>query len=748
MTCGLLLVAGVSCQGSPRAAAPAIVPATAAWLPSSTSFPPLWLARPRIENTPLGVALPRPHRLWKKGGNRASPELKGAVFHVGSSDFRVTAAGVERRDRNSSRVIQLLPLAPVLQPFVGEAGGDTISDRGRTVMLLPSNVLVSWSTPLEPPLVLDAPIGMNRVVALRDDTLFLANEREDAIGAYDLANLDPPLASLSPDAAADVLREENASEDPDACDRLAVVEGLHDTFLQIAQRRSDPLWKCALQSLAVIARHGDGAVLRRLALEAQDYKELGMLASALAKDDDPETTALLIELATGHPPMSVRDAGMSEEGRREVGLEAAREQVWRTGRSSSVGWCPALAITRRAKELENDRRGPGIGTEHPLLFEAVSKTGSWCLLCQARFDTDQDGKINQIYGEHGVIGDDGRFYLVARSGVGWGIDELLAADEGGNYVAVRSGGCLSVVDLRARPPTITTLPGADLRDASSYGGHRSASFDAAGERLLYLRGGRAGMLVVRDLATGREKTRDPGPGLVWSAGFDPQGRWIDMTILPSDRWPKSVPPFASGLCSGTSDFSWKRDRPRLRGARRFISLGDGVVRDEEGLLSTFGNDFLRRTKDGAIVIAGGQPKEQLLVPAECGARLLHADVERRSVIVLCGGSQSSAYGDLWLFRLDGGYDLRKQVYVRDADRPSQPARRVVLVAGFYIDMDAARIVRAPPLAAGEVRPITDSELRRAGVYAERGDGQVLRIERIDERGFVVPGGPLRWRSPD
>jgi hypothetical protein len=179
----------------------------------------------------------------------------------------------------------------------------------------------------------------------------------------------------------------------------------------------------------------------------------------------------------------------------------------------------------------------------------------------------------------------------------------------------------------------------------------------------------------------------------------------------------------------------------VRGARRFVSLGDGVVRDEEGLVSTFGNDFLRRTKDGAIVIASGEGKEQPLVPAECGARLLHADVERRSVVVLCGGSQSSAKGDLWLFRPDGGYDLRKQAYLRDDDR-------VVLIEGFYIDMDAARIVRAPPLAAEEVRPITDSELWRAGVYAERGDGKVLRMERIDERRIFVPGGPLRWRSPD
>ena len=102
---------------------------------------------------------------------------------------------------------------------------------------------------------------------------------------------------------------------------------------------------------------------------------------------------------------------------------------------------------------------------------------------------------------------------------------------------------------------------------------------------------------------------------------------------------------------------------------------------------------------------------------------------------------------LWLFRLDGGYDLGAAAYVGEGDRESPSATRVVAIDDVHVDMDAARVVAAPPLAEGEVRRIKDYERRSRGIYAERGDGKVLLLKRIDPHGFYLPRGPLRWASP-
>jgi hypothetical protein len=46
----------------------------------------------------------------------------------------------------------------------------------------------------------------------------------------------------------------------------------------------------------------------------------------------------------------------------------------------------------------------------------------------------------------------------------------------------------------------------------------------------------------------------------------------------------------------------------------------------------------------------GVTKRAVLVPAECGASLLHADADRRTVIVTCDGNEREHLGTLWLFR--------------------------------------------------------------------------------------------------
>jgi len=278
---------------------------------------------------------------------------------------------------------------------------------------------------------------------------------------------------------------------------------------------------------------------------------------------------------------------------------------------------------------------------------------------------------------------------------------------------------------------------ADLRDGGYFGRHRGATFDATGERMLYLRGSPITKLVVRDLASGRETVRDAGRGLVWRADFDAQGRWVEMTIIPSGEWPNPLTTLARRACRGAprsySTFGNDRD---VRTTERFVSIDDGRTYEGEDLVAPFGKDVLKRAPDGALIVVG-PASERTLVPAECGPRLLHADPDRQSVVVSCGGAADAG---LWLFRHDGGYDLHTDVRYVDGDRRPRPARRVVRIDDKYVDMEAVRVVAEPALGIGEVRRIRDYQTNKQGVYAERGTAKCSAWTRWRRAGFTSRAG--------
>jgi hypothetical protein len=396
-------------------------------------------------------------------------------------------------------------------------------------------------------------------------------------------------------------------------------------------------------------------------------------------------------------------------------------------------------------ELERHAVDGAIGTAHPLLFQDVSPSGSWCLFCQARTDTNGDGKIELSVGHHGELtGDDASPYLVAGTGQGFEIDEFVSSDPSGRYVAFRRGACLEIADVDARPPTITTLPDADLRDGGIFGPHRGAAFDPRHARMLYLRGGETSQLVLRDLATQREETIDRQPGLILHAGFDPEGRWAETVVITSGEWPAVSTTLARRQCRGqaASYSTFGRGRQPKQG-RRFLDLDTKTVYEGHDLVSPFGRDVLRRASDGALVVVTPEGNATTLVPAECNAHLFHADPARRNVIVSCGDDDQAPDANAWLFRPDGAFALPHHLRPR-GDRWTEPPARIVQLGSVYVDMDEMRLVSPPPLASAEVR-LSRGYAPQEGVYAERGDGMVLRAEGFDANATGEPRGPLRWR---
>src|SRR6185295_4607968 len=73
---------------------------------------------------------------------------------------------------------------------------------------------------------------------------------------------------------------------------------------------------------------------------------LELIVRALSADDELETSRLLSELARRPEPKDPR-----QRYRSQLVIESARQQLWRTGRTSELGFCPLTPRSRRVGEL-------------------------------------------------------------------------------------------------------------------------------------------------------------------------------------------------------------------------------------------------------------------------------------------------------------------------------------------------------------------------------------------------------------
>jgi hypothetical protein len=284
-----------------------------------------------------------------------------------------------------------------------------------------------------------------------------------------------------------------------------------------------------------------------------------------------------------------------------------------------------------------------IGTRAPVVIEAVSPDGDWMAICQARADTDGDGKIKVMVGHHGDMqGDAMQAYLVRGAGPGEPIDALVAHDPSGRFAVIARRGELVLIDTAAGHDTV--LPGGvTADDDGSFGGHRAASFDGDGRQLAYLRARGGGEeVVVRDLADGRERVVTPTAGKLWRAELDPGGQVLWLRVMERDTdgdgavGPPQLRTSLSGRhCRGPvmsySTGGWQGDRPTTWTARR----ADGwTARRDDDAIGTLGDALVRRRTDGALMIerAGAQREA---VPAACAGRVMHADARTDTLYVAC-----------------------------------------------------------------------------------------------------------------
>jgi hypothetical protein len=289
-----------------------------------------------------------------------------------------------------------------------------------------------------------------------------------------------------------------------------------------------------------------------------------------------------------------------------------------------------------------------VGTAHPTSVEAVAPDGRWVVLCQARRDTNGDGQIRTRLGYHGdFYGDRMEPYLIMGGGAGTALDLFVAAAPGGRHLVFVAQGRLILLDTHTRRRGDLSARGGSARDdRHPLGPDPIASFDPAGERLLYLRGTRRGpRAIVRDLATGVERALDHGGGVLWRAALVAPGwavAWVRPEAGRSMRLP--ITTLAGRRCRGPiasySTFGGGLGGP----VRRLVPLDGGSAVDPQGVVGIVGHSLLRRLDDASVVWERGGRRSPV-APAACGGKVLAFHRERGPVLVACTkeGKPAPAY---------------------------------------------------------------------------------------------------------
>lgn len=450
----------------------------------------------------------------------------------------------------------------------------------------------------------------------------------------------------------------------------------------------------------------------------------------------------------------------------------------------------------------------GYGTAHATLLHAVDPAGQWMVMCQARTDTNGDGKVSSFFdSHHGVaLGDDVEPYLILGPGAGARIDDYVAHDRSGRWIVVIRAQRLILIDARAGKEWDLSKSGAVTTDVDPvFGPHAAASFDAAGHRCLYVRKAEARVVVVvRDLRTHEETVVDPGPGLFYRAHLEPSGHWVHVRVVTKDTdgngalelpsYPSSLSPRrCRGEVGAYSTFGRRGDEDVLRVAR---SSG-GKAAEVKGLVAPIGDGLLRRKADGALVMRPKTGPERQVAPASAAA-LLYARAASTDAYVLAYAQQKGVRS-LWLHKGAQRLELPTTRRVKADERtvlhgrwwqhthvtaeaaiadlqdgvltrvPGYAVRvhgdRVLLrrAAGLVVrdlvtgkeqsvpgEMDGSwRLQQTGPALAEAGRMIHLAEPKRSGAYegdalAVASDGRVLLGS--DKKNEMVIG-PLRWVSP-
>jgi hypothetical protein len=433
-----------------------------------------------------------------------------------------------------------------------------------------------------------------------------------------------------------------------------------------------------------------------------------------------------------------------------------------------------------------------VGTAAPLGGYLVSDDGRWAILCQARVDTDHDGKLETTYDIHHTGGDTLEAYLVLGSGAGMAIEHRAAQSANGEWLAVVRGGKLELIESATYQRWQLT---AELIYDKFHRGDdktvRFASIAANGARMTYLR---EKEIVIRDLKTHAEQVV-PVKGKLWRVSVDGAGRWAKVRVIRKDTnrdgkvdWPGGRGTGFQYRC-GADNVHHRNPMDGDAVTELWLDLVTGKLVEDATIVDAVGEELLRRRKDGALVLGS-----TVLVEAWCKAKVVSTLAVPPRVAVACnakddhledkptlvlgpGFRRQAAHGyrtPYWFYRGNGRF-LYREGHVLDLALGEELALggtktrhtdhlALVKTKSGYAIFDAIKRTSRTLTATGDVESHgTDALVTIGGATYDLRSGAKLAppgdILHTDVKGRMlvrakqtaVPGtfglGPLRWWTP-
>jgi hypothetical protein len=315
------------------------------------------------------------------------------------------------------------------------------------------------------------------------------------------------------------------------------------------------------------------------------------------------------------------------------------------------------------------------GTANPLFIRAADKAERWVAMCQARKDTDGDGKIEVHTGHHGgLFGDGMQLYLAIGGGPGTEIDALASRSEDERWLAVLRDKKLWLVD--GETGAQTPLVDADIESDNRPGApHRAAVF--SGTKLLYTRhraGGDA--LVIHDVATHAEreiKVLDR----IWRMIPDSASLAQIVTVPQGQGFPRLMTSLDAGECLGPPMSYSTGGQTGPKPAFEYVDLDAAkVIAKPDGAIATIGKVFVRAPKDGALYLDNDQ-----IAPPTCAPQLLATMPSPPRVIAICGAKQQAKVLLL-------GKGLSKEMASIDRDKDHYKGHDDALAPGTGVACDS------------------------------------------------------------
>lgn len=362
-----------------------------------------------------------------------------------------------------------------------------------------------------------------------------------------------------------------------------------------------------------------------------------------------------------------------------------------------------------------------LGTPHPIGVASVGADGRWVLGCQARADTNGDGKI--AVPDH--VLDTNRDELIPyvfRHGVGDGerIDAFVDASRDGRWVVVVRDGTLTVIDLvsdreDALPDASVAAPNLQLE--------LWARIDDAQRALIYVRKADPREVAIYDLV--RHDVRIaraarpvvsivPEPGAPWAViSLEPP-----PGVLKARRWfsPEGVHLWACGgsdyiPSTPSTDPSW-------------LSL-DSATLSPPSVIAHIDGQELTRGRDRAIRLGS-----TVIVPAACDAELHDLATHPLRIIAVCRRTRPAIEE---LFGVDLHATLAAAPTRAHRERDDHPFLRRLPDAAAYCSDDACfALADGHPIAV----PGKPSSVYGPYIFSARGgDGLVVTDSRT---GITTP----------